>query len=82
MKKLYQTLKHLLKPRPLNHPDFLMLKCPDFLMKIALDKTTAHSDKNFCYMDAYHLQQLNLLKQIGININQITTNDENLKCIN
>jgi len=82
MKKLYQTLKHLLKTRPQEYPEFIQLKCPDFLLKIALDKTTTHSDRHFCYMDAYHLQQLNLLKQIGININQITTNDENLKCIN
>ncbi len=82
MKKLYQTLKHFLTAHPPKNPEFVMLQCPDFLMKITLEKSTAQSEKNFCYMDVYQIQQLNLLKQIGININQITTNDENLKCIN
>lgn len=78
MKKLYQTLKHLLKTRPQEYPEFIQLKCPDFLMKIALDQSSAHSEKHFCYMDTYQHQQINLLKQIGININQISINDENL----
>lgn len=78
MKKFYQTLKHLFKTHPLENPEFIQINCPDFLMKIALDKSSAHSEKHFCYMDTYQHQQINLLKQIGININQNTTNNEKL----
>lgn len=66
MKKLYQTLKRLLKTRPRQYPEFIQLRCPDFLMKIALDKSSAHSEKHFCYMDTYQHQQMNLLMKIGI----------------
>jgi hypothetical protein len=73
MKKLYQTFKHLLKTRPLKNPEFVMLQCPDFLMKIILDKSSVHSEKHFCYMDTYQHQQINVLKQIGIK--EYTTQD-------
>ena len=66
MKELYQTLKHFSKTRPLANPEFELLKCPEFLMKLALDKNPAGAEKQLCYMDYYQLQQMSLLKQIGI----------------
>jgi hypothetical protein len=78
MKKLYQTLTPSFKTLPLTNPEFVMLKCPDFLMKLALDETPPVAEKHLCYMDYYQLQQINLMKQIGINFTQITTSNENL----
>lgn len=70
MKQLYQTLTPLFT-LPLINPEFIMLKCPEFLMELALDKTPDSAENHFCFMDAYQHQQMNLLKQIGINFTQI-----------
>lgn len=78
MKELYQTLKHISKTRPLTNYEFVMLKCPEFLMKLALDKNPAGAENQLCYMDYYQLQQMKLLKQIRIKFTQTTTNNENL----
>jgi hypothetical protein len=77
MKKLYQTLTPSITT-PLTNPEFVLLKCPEFLMKLALHETPPVAEKHLCYMDYYQLQQINLMKQIGINFTQITTSDENL----
>ena len=66
MKKLYQTLTPLLTPLPLINQEFMMLKYPEFLMKIAMDKSPASSGNHICFMDNYQHQQLNLIKQIRI----------------
>lgn len=66
MKKLYQTLTPSLKTVPLTNPEFVTLKCPEFLMKLLLQETPPVAEKQLCYMDYYQLQQMNLLKQIGI----------------
>ncbi len=70
MKKLYQTLTLLCKTLPLTNPEFVMLKCPEFLKKLALDETSANSENQIFYMDYYQLKQINILKQIGINYTQ------------
>ena len=68
MKQLYQILIPLLKTfPPINH-ELMMLKCPEFLTEIALDNSPATSENQLCYMDYYQLQQINLLKQIGIKV--------------
>jgi len=66
MKELYQTLKHFVNARPLANPEFFILKYPRFLMKPVLQETQAGAEKQLCYMDYYQLQQINLMKQIGI----------------
>lgn len=66
MKELYQTLKHFIKTQPLANPEFFTLKCPGFFMKPELDETPSREEKQLCYMDYYQLQQINLMKQIGI----------------
>lgn len=66
MKELYQTLKHFIKRQPWENPEFFALKCPGFFMKPIMDKTPSRADKQLCYMDYYQLQQINLIKQIGI----------------
>lgn len=66
MKQLYQTLTPLFNTLPLRNQEYMMLKCPDFLMKLALDETPPVAEKHLCYMDYYQLQQINLMKQIGI----------------
>jgi hypothetical protein len=66
MKKLYQTLTPSFTTSPLSNPEFVLLKCPDFLLKLALKETPPVAKKHLCYMDYYQLQQINLMKQIGI----------------
>lgn len=66
MKQLYQTLTPFFATLPLISPEFIILKCPEFLMKIALEKSPACSKNQFCFMDVYQLQQLNVIKQIRI----------------
>ena len=78
MKKLYQTLTTLFKTLPLTNPEFELLKCPEFLMKLALDKNPAGAEKQLCYMDYYQLQQMSLLRRIGIGFTQTTTSNENI----
>lgn len=78
MKHLYKALKTLYKTRFHKNPEFVMLKCPGFLMKLALNETPRSTEKQLCYVDYYQLQQINLMKQIGINFTQTATNDENL----
>ena len=65
MKQLYQTLTPLFTP-PLTNPKFVMLRCPEFLIKLTLDETPPGAENHFCFMDYYQLKQINLLKQIGI----------------
>ncbi|KAF0234957.1 MAG: hypothetical protein FD181_3585 [Prolixibacteraceae bacterium] len=78
MKKLYQALTTFFKTLPLTNPEFELLKCPGFLMKLALHETPPDAENQLCYMDYYQLQQINLLKRIGINFTQTTTSNENL----
>lgn len=78
MKKLYQTLKTLYKTRFHKNPEFVMLKCPGFLTKLTLDETPPGTEKQLCYVDYYQLQQINLMKQIGINFTQTASSDEKL----
>lgn len=75
MKRLYQTLTPLFTALPLLNQEFMMLRCPEFLMKIALDKSPVSSENQLCFMDYYQLQQMNLMNQIGINFTQKTMND-------
>lgn len=75
MKKLNQISMPLFTVLPLMNHEFIMLKCPEFLMKIALNKSPASSENQLCFMDNYQLQQMNLLMQIGINFAQKTMND-------
>ena len=75
MKKLYQTLAPLFKTLPLIHHEFIMMNCPEFLMKIALDKSPGSSKNQLCYMDNYQLQQMKLLKQIANQFILKTKND-------
>jgi hypothetical protein len=72
MKKLYQTLKLPFLTLPLANPEFELLKCPGFLMKLALHETPPSTEKHLCYMDNYQLKEMDLLKKIGINFNKIT----------
>lgn len=66
MRELYQTLKHLVKSLPRTNLEIIMLKCPEFLIKPAMDKTPAGSGKGICFMDYYQQYQMNLLKKIEI----------------
>ena len=43
MKKLYQTLKLILNTRPHFDPEFIMLKCPRFLVKAIMYKPEAET---------------------------------------
>ena len=78
MKKLYQALTTFFKTLPLTNPEFELLKCPGFLMKLALHETPPDAENQLCYMDYYQLQQMNLLQQLAIKNTQITLNNENL----
>ena len=66
MKELYQALKHFSKTLPLANPEFELLKCPKFLMKLVLDETPPGAENHICFMDKYQLKEMDLLRRIGI----------------
>ena len=66
MKKLYQTLTTLFTTLPLINKEFIMLKCPEFLMNLALDETPPVAENHICFMDKYQLKEMDLLRRIGI----------------
>ncbi len=78
MKNLYKTLKTLYKTNFHKNPEFVMIKYPGFQTKLTLEETPPCTKKQLCYVDYYQLQQINLIKHIGINLTPTTTSDEKL----
>jgi hypothetical protein len=66
MKYLYQTFMPFFKTSHLIKPEYVILKYLEFLLKVTLNETPARSENHICFMDYYKLQQMNILKQIGI----------------